>query len=58
MFIVILLQATLRASSTMHNDIFRKMMASPMKFFDTTPVGRIINRFSSDLDESMFRKFT
>lgn len=46
------IQATLRASSTMHNDIFRKMMASPMKFFDTTPVGRIINRFSADLDES------
>lgn len=43
---------TLRASSTLHNDIFSKMMASPMKFFDTTPVGRIINRFSADLDES------
>ncbi|XP_053403770.1 ATP-binding cassette sub-family C member 5-like isoform X1 [Mercenaria mercenaria] len=47
----VFMKATLRASSTMHNDIFRKMMASPMKFFDTTPVGRIINRFSSDLDE-------
>ncbi|XP_060600262.1 ATP-binding cassette sub-family C member 5-like, partial [Ruditapes philippinarum] len=47
----VFMKATLRASSNMHNDIFRKMMASPMKFFDTTPVGRIINRFSSDLDE-------
>lgn len=47
----VFMKATLRASSTMHNDIFEKMMASPMKFFDTTPVGRIINRFSSDLDE-------
>ena len=47
-------QVTLRASSAMHNDIFKKVMASPMTFFDTTPVGRIINRFSSDLDESMF----
>ncbi|XP_053403768.1 ATP-binding cassette sub-family C member 5-like [Mercenaria mercenaria] len=47
----VFMKATLRASSTMHNDIFRKMMASPMQFFDTTPVGRIVNRFSSDLDE-------
>ena len=38
----------------MHNDIFRKMLASTMEFFDTTPVGRIINRFSSDLDESEY----
>ncbi|XP_052214648.1 ATP-binding cassette sub-family C member 5-like isoform X1 [Dreissena polymorpha] len=47
----IFMKVTLRASSNMHNLIFKKMMASPMKFFDTTPVGRIINRFSSDLDE-------
>ncbi|XP_052784055.1 ATP-binding cassette sub-family C member 5-like isoform X2 [Mya arenaria] len=45
------MKVTLRASSNMHNNIFKKVLASPMKFFDTTPVGRIINRFSSDLDE-------
>ncbi|KAL4220768.1 Multidrug resistance-associated protein 5 [Mactra antiquata] len=47
----IFMKVTLKASSHMHNDIFKKMLSSPMKFFDTTPVGRIINRFSSDLDE-------
>ncbi|XP_060577708.1 ATP-binding cassette sub-family C member 5-like [Ruditapes philippinarum] len=47
----VFMKVTLRASSNMHNDIFKKVMGSPMTFFDTTPVGRIINRFSSDLDE-------
>ena len=53
-YVVLLLQVTLSASSNMHNTIFNKVLASPMKFFDTTPVGRIINRFSSDMDESKF----
>ncbi|KAK3604646.1 hypothetical protein CHS0354_007189 [Potamilus streckersoni] len=45
------MKVTLRASSNMHDTIFLKMLSCPMKFFDTTPVGRIVNRFSSDLDE-------
>ncbi|XP_070538074.1 ATP-binding cassette sub-family C member 5-like [Ptychodera flava] len=43
--------ATLRASTNMHDIVFVKVFKSPMKFFDTTPSGRIINRFSKDLDE-------
>ncbi|XP_060079358.1 ATP-binding cassette sub-family C member 5-like [Ylistrum balloti] len=45
------MKVTLHASSKMHDTIFRKVLSCPMKFFDTTPVGRIINRFSSDMDE-------
>ncbi|XP_077987901.1 ATP-binding cassette sub-family C member 5-like [Glandiceps talaboti] len=43
--------ATLRATTNMHDIVFVKVFKSPMKFFDTTPSGRIINRFSKDLDE-------
>ncbi|XP_070538594.1 ATP-binding cassette sub-family C member 5-like [Ptychodera flava] len=43
--------ATLRASTNMHDVVFVRVFRCPMKFFDTTPSGRIINRFSKDLDE-------
>ncbi|XP_067906009.1 ATP-binding cassette sub-family C member 12 [Heterodontus francisci] len=42
---------TLKASSTLHDNVFYKILHSPMMFFDTTPTGRIINRFSRDMDE-------
>ncbi|KAJ1830981.1 hypothetical protein LPJ63_004590 [Coemansia sp. RSA 2711] len=38
------------AASTIHRKMLNAVMRSPMSFFDRTPVGRIINRFSSDLD--------
>ncbi|XP_042293366.1 ATP-binding cassette sub-family C member 12-like isoform X2 [Sceloporus undulatus] len=44
-------KTTLRASSTLHNTVFYKILQSPMSFFDTTPTGRVMNRFSKDMDE-------
>lgn len=46
-----LLQGTLRASSKLHDLLFSKILRCPMKFFDTTPTARILNRFSKDMDE-------
>lgn len=43
--------SVLRASSNLHNQVFRAVTKSPMEFFDTTPVGQILNRFSKDIDE-------
>nr|XP_046258123.1 ATP-binding cassette sub-family C member 12 [Scatophagus argus]XP_046258212.1 ATP-binding cassette sub-family C member 12 [Scatophagus argus]XP_046258305.1 ATP-binding cassette sub-family C member 12 [Scatophagus argus] len=42
---------TLNAACKLHDTMFRKIIASPMSFFDTTPTGRILNRFAKDQEE-------
>ena len=37
---------SLKASKTLHDGMLRNVLRSPMSFFDTTPLGRILNRFS------------
>ncbi|KAK3841611.1 MAG: hypothetical protein J3R72DRAFT_475529 [Linnemannia gamsii] len=41
--------ARIRASDRIHAHLLENILRLPMAFFDTTPVGRIINRFSSDI---------
>lgn len=44
-------QCTVKAASVLHDKLFRRLLLSPMRFFDTTPLGRILTRFSRDMDE-------
>jgi ABC-type multidrug transport system fused ATPase/permease subunit len=39
-----------QASKVVHKNLLNNVLKSPMKFFDTNPIGRIVNRFTSDLD--------
>ncbi|XP_052753897.1 ATP-binding cassette sub-family C member 4-like [Galleria mellonella] len=40
---------TMRASRNLHNMVFKKLIITVMRFFDTNPSGRILNRFSKDI---------
>ena len=41
--------AALKASETLHDKMTMAIIKAPVLFFDTNPVGRILNRFSKDI---------
>ena len=47
--IISLAFAVIFASRALHSGILKNILRSPMSFFDTTPLGRILNRFSKDI---------
>ncbi|XP_065177497.1 multidrug resistance-associated protein 1-like [Sycon ciliatum] len=54
----ILALASVGASRRLHRKMLRNVLRSPMSFFDTTPLGRVVNRFSKDvytIDEAIPR---
>ncbi|OUM67331.1 hypothetical protein PIROE2DRAFT_40147 [Piromyces sp. E2] len=40
----------IKAAKKIHRDAISRVLKAPISFFDTTPLGRIINRFSKDQD--------
>ncbi|XP_073527733.1 ATP-binding cassette sub-family C member 10 [Phyllobates terribilis] len=40
---------TVRAATVIHERLLQRVLRATVSFFDSTPIGRIINRFSSDL---------
>ncbi|KAI9486755.1 MAG: hypothetical protein EXX96DRAFT_550463 [Benjaminiella poitrasii] len=40
---------SIRGARTMFDSLLNRIIHSPMRFFDTTPLGRILNRFGKDV---------
>ncbi|KAK9365725.1 P-loop containing nucleoside triphosphate hydrolase protein [Lipomyces kononenkoae] len=59
--LVLWIFCTIEAARKLHDRMLRHVIRSPMAFFDTTPLGRIINRFTADVnrvDEALARVFS
>uniref|UniRef100_A0A1I7Y2B1 Multidrug resistance-associated protein lethal(2)03659 n=1 Tax=Steinernema glaseri TaxID=37863 RepID=A0A1I7Y2B1_9BILA len=48
---MIFVRACLNAGSTLHRNMLNSIVKGVVSFYDTTPTGRILNRFSKDMDE-------
>ncbi|CAO3569188.1 unnamed protein product [Mortierella alpina] len=58
--IVLQVHCAIRSARVLHQKMLHSVLRSPMVFFDTTPMGRILNRFSKDqstIDEVLPRSF-
>ncbi|KAI8887881.1 hypothetical protein K501DRAFT_211341 [Backusella circina FSU 941] len=46
---ILLYWGTIRGSRVLFNALTKRIIHAPMRFFDTTPLGRILNRFGKDI---------
>lgn len=58
--LVLWVYCAIRSARVLHSQMLETIVRSPMSFFDTTPLGRVLNRFSKDqhtVDEVLPRTF-
>lgn len=50
-FLAMIVRTGLAASRKLHNQMMWSVLRSPMTFFETTPMGQVLNRFTNDVGE-------
>ncbi|KAK3825331.1 MAG: ATP-binding cassette transporter 1 [Benniella sp.] len=58
--LLLMVYCGLHSTRVLHEKMLKSVLRSPMVFFDTTPMGRILNRFSKDqstIDDALPRSF-
>ncbi|CAF1116160.1 unnamed protein product, partial [Brachionus calyciflorus] len=51
---LIAVKMIMNSSRSLHQNMLKSLMHSTMQFFESTPIGRILNRFSKDLNSVEF----
>ncbi|KAJ3384810.1 hypothetical protein HDU92_003409 [Lobulomyces angularis] len=46
---VVQLYSGIKAARNLHKKLLETVLGAPMRFFETTPIGRVLNRFSRDI---------
>ncbi|RKO91071.1 P-loop containing nucleoside triphosphate hydrolase protein, partial [Blyttiomyces helicus] len=46
--LVFMIYSCIKAGTTMHYNLLKSVLGAPMRFFEVTPIGRILNRFTKD----------
>ncbi|XP_042316522.1 ATP-binding cassette sub-family C member 4 isoform X2 [Sceloporus undulatus] len=46
---ILMFHVLVNAAQTLHDSMFQSILKAPVLFFDTNPIGRILNRFSKDI---------
>ncbi|XP_029941779.1 ATP-binding cassette sub-family C member 4 [Salarias fasciatus] len=46
---MVLFRVLVKCSEFLHNSMFNSILRAPVRFFDTNPIGRVLNRFSKDI---------
>lgn len=46
---ILFFKVAMIASKNLHSRMFHALLQAPMRFFDTNPSGRVLNRFSKDM---------
>ena len=49
--IMLVAKGSIHASRHLHHILLRRIMSATIRFFETTPTGRILNRFSKDMKD-------
>lgn len=58
--LIIMIYCAIHGAKILHNRMLNSVVSAPMSFFETTPIGRILNRFSNDIyrvDQVLTRTF-
>ena len=49
--VIVISTGSIRASRNIHSRLVNKILRAPVQFFEKTPTGRILNRFSKDMKD-------